>query len=96
MVSEIAVLKINPEEAPAFEKMYSEVVPILRSQKGYRGDKLLRAIERPEEYILAVEWDDVEAHQAFIDSVSYSEMTGPFGKFVKESGFAHYNTVATS
>lgn len=56
----------------------------------------MSAIERPEEYILAVEWDSVEARQAFIDSDSYPEMFGPFDVFVKEGRLAHYNTVASS
>ena len=96
MVTEVAVLKIDPEEARAFEKTYTEVAPVLRKQKGYISDKLMHAIERPEEYILAVEWENVEAHQAFIDSDEYSQMSGPFGDFVKESGFAHFMTVASS
>jgi heme-degrading monooxygenase HmoA len=96
MVTEVAVLKIDPSEADAFEGMYGEVVPVLRRQPGYRSDRLMRAIERPEEYILAVEWDSVDAHQAFIDSDEYSLMSNPFGEFVLDSGFAHYDTVRGS
>jgi heme-degrading monooxygenase HmoA len=96
MVTEVAILKIDPANASAFEQMYEEVVPVLRRQAGYQSDKLLRAIERPEEYILSVEWDSVDAHQAFIDSDEYSLMAEPFGGFVVDSGFAHYNTISAS
>lgn len=96
MVTEVAVLKIDPKNASAFEEMYSEVAPVLRSQKGYLSDKLMHAIERPEEYILAVEWESKEAHEAFIASEDYSKMSGRFGEFVIESGFAHFTTVAKS
>ena len=95
MVTEIFVFKIDPAEAQEFENVYTEVVPVLRGQKGYRSDKLMRAIERPAEYILAVEWDSIDAHQAFIDSDAYPEMDGPFGRFVIEGKLAHYTTVAS-
>ena len=80
MVTEVAVLKIEPKNASAFEDMYSEVAPILRSQKGYLSDKLMRAIERPEEYILAVEWEAKESHEAFIVSEDYPKMSNRFGE----------------
>ena len=96
MVTEVAILKIDPEKAEAFEKMYSKVVPVLRRQDGYISDELSRAIERPEEYILRVEWENVESHQKFIDSSDYPQMSGPFGEYVLDAGFAHYNTVAKS
>jgi|WetSurMetagenome_2_1015567.scaffolds.fasta_scaffold412689_1 heme-degrading monooxygenase HmoA len=91
MVTEIAIFKIDPKKASEFEKMAAEISPkTLRKQKGYISDRLLHAIERPEEYILAVEWESVEAHQKFIDSKDYALMSGPFGNFVIESTFAHY------
>lgn len=96
MVTEVAILKIDPSKAEAFEKMYSDVVPVLRRQDGYINDSLMRAIERPEEYILSVEWEAVESHQNFIDSSEYPLMSGPFGEFVLDSHFAHYNIVAQS
>ena len=96
MIREIAILKIDPAKEDAFKKMYTEVVPVLRRQEGYLEDKLLHAIERPEEYILMVSWQSVEFHQKFIESPDYPQMSGPFGDFVLESGFAHYNTVVES
>jgi heme-degrading monooxygenase HmoA len=96
MVYEIAVLKINPEKSADFEKMYTEVVAILRRQKGYKGDQLLHAIERPDEYVLKVAWEGVAAHQDFIDSPDYPQISGPFGDYVIESGFAHFTVAAES
>lgn len=96
MITEIFIFKIDPAEETAFEKMYMDVVPVLRRQKGYRSDKLMRSIEHPEDYILAVEWDSVPAHQAFIDSDAYPEMSVPFGEYSQEGKLAHYNTVASN
>ena len=94
MVTEIAVLKIDPSQAEAFEKTYQDVVHILRRQPGYQADKLLRAIERPEEYILTVEWDSVADHENFIKAPDYPDLDGALGAFVKEGDFAHYRTIA--
>lgn len=95
MITEIFVFKIDPEKDTEFEQMYTGAAPVLRRQPGYQSDRLMRAIERPDEYILAVEWSSVEAHQAFIAAPDYPEMDGPFSGFVKEGLLAHYNTVVS-
>jgi len=94
MVTEIAILKIDPAEAGAFEATYRRVVPILQRQPGYQSDQLLRAIERPEEYFLTVEWDSVADHEAFIAAPDYPELDGALGEFVRDASFAHYQTIA--
>ena len=94
MITEIAMLTVDSSEVEAFEKMYQEVVPVLRKQPGYLSDTLMHAIERPDEYILAVEWESVKDHERFIESEEYPNMSGPFGEFVKDSSFAHYRTVS--
>jgi heme-degrading monooxygenase HmoA len=97
MITEISLMKIDPEKSDAFEKMAAEITPTtLRKQKGYISDKLFRAIEHPEDYVLVVEWESVEAHKAFIKSEDYALMADPFGKFVISSTFAHYKTKVNS
>ena len=93
MITELAILKINPAKTEKFEKTYQDVVHILRKQPGYLDDKLMRAIERPEEYVLAVEWGSVEDHQRFIDSADYPSLDGALGQFVKDASIAHYITL---
>jgi heme-degrading monooxygenase HmoA len=94
MITEISLMKIDPEKSDMFEKMAAEITPkTLRKQKGYRSDKLFHSIEHPEEYILVIEWESVEAHKAFINSKDYPLMSDPFGKFVINSTFAHYKEV---
>ena len=93
MVTELAILIIDPAEAEAFEKTFQDVVNILRKQEGYLDDKLMRAIERPEEYILTVEWETVADHEKFIEAPDYPDLDGALGKFVKDASFAHYNTI---
>jgi heme-degrading monooxygenase HmoA len=96
MITEIAILSIDPADAENFEKTYYDVAPILREQSGYLGDRLMRAIERTEEYILTVEWGSVADHERFIGSPEYPDLDGALGKYVKEGSFAHYRTIAES
>ncbi len=94
MVTEVAILKIEPEKANSFESMFGEVAPVISRQPGHRINKLMRSIENPDTYILIVEWDRVESHKNFMKSKDYSLVAEGFDKFVIESTFAHYNTVA--
>lgn len=93
MITEIAILIINPAEAERFEQTYRDVVHILQRQPGYQSDKLMRAIEHPEQYILTVEWGSVEDHMRFVDAPDYSDLDGALGEFVNEGSFAHYNSI---
>lgn len=94
MVTEVAVLKIDPSQAKKFEKTYRNVVGILRRQRGYINDRLMRAIERPEEYILAVEWDQVADHERFIAAPDYPDLDGALGQYVVDANFAHYISIS--
>jgi len=94
VVTEIAILKIDPAQAEEFERTYQDVVHILRRQPGYQNDRLFRAIERPEKYILTVEWDSVADHENFIQAPDYPDLDGALGKFVKDGDFAHYRAIS--
>lgn len=96
MVREICILMVEPAQTKEFEKMHADVVSVLRRQPGYHSDKLLAAREVSGQYVLMVEWESVEAHQKFIDSNDYPLMSSPYGKFVKDSSFAHYTSVVES
>ena len=93
MITEVAILIIDPGEYEKFERTYREVMHILQRQPGYKSDKLMRAIEHPEQYILAVEWDSKEDHLRFMDAPDYPELDGALGEFVKDASVAHYNFV---
>lgn len=93
MITEVAILKIDPAEAVEFERTYNEVVHILRRQSGYRSDKLMRAIEYPEQYILAVEWGSVEDHLNFIAAPDYPDLDGALSEYIIDGSFAHYHIV---
>lgn len=68
MVLEIARFDITPGSEDAFAAAYAEAVALVEQTPGFRSRRMVRGIESPSRFVLLVEWDAVEAHQAFRDS----------------------------
>ena len=96
MVTEIAVLTIDPAKAADFEAAVAEAAPLFKAADGCGGMALERVIERPGQYRLVVRWRNVEVHmQGFRESPAFSEwrvLAGPF--FVAPVDMTHSETVA--
>lgn len=74
VVLEVAPLQIRPGQAPAFEAAFLEAQRIIASMPGYLSHELQRCIERPNEYVLLVRWQSLEAHEVgFRKSPEYQE-----------------------
>jgi heme-degrading monooxygenase HmoA len=72
MVLEHAVLPIKAGAATEFESAFEKASPILASMPGFRSLTLSRCIERPDVYLLLVEWDRLEDHtEGFRGSAEY-------------------------
>ena len=93
MITELAILKIDPKKADLFESTYRDVVHVLKRQPGFLSEQLLRAIEAPEQYVLSVEWESVEDHKRFIDAPDYPDLDSALGQFVVDGSFYHYNSI---
>ncbi|NNG39415.1 antibiotic biosynthesis monooxygenase [Flexivirga sp. ID2601S] len=59
---ESVVLPVRPGHEAGFEAAFADAVPIIKRQKGFRSLRLSRCIERPNEYLLHVEWDSLADH----------------------------------
>jgi len=94
LIREVSLIIIDPVEAGAFERTYSEVAPILRRQPGYQNDVLMRVVENPAEYLLLIDWDSVESHTNFISSADFPLLAGPWGKFQKQAIVRHGKPVS--
>jgi heme-degrading monooxygenase HmoA len=62
MILEHALLPVKPELSEAFESAFREATPIIAGMPGFQRLRLSRCIERPEHYLLLVEWDSLEDH----------------------------------
>ncbi|HYW92099.1 MAG TPA: antibiotic biosynthesis monooxygenase [Gammaproteobacteria bacterium] len=74
MILEMAVLNIRPGQAAGFEAAFLQAGDIIRSMPGYVSHELRRCVERPDEYLLLVRWESVEAHEeGFRKSPQYKQ-----------------------
>lgn len=73
-VLEVAPLHIRHGQTSAFEAAFAEAQRIIAAMPGYRGYELQRCLERPDEYVLLVRWDSLEAHEVgFRQSAAYQD-----------------------
>ncbi len=96
MITEIAMLTIDPARAADFETAVAIAAPLFRAAHGCHGIALERVIERPGQYRLVVRWESVEAHMRdFRNSAAFGEwraLAGPF--FVGTPDVTHSESVA--
>ena len=74
MITEQAVLDVKPGDEPSFEAAFAEAKAIIASMPGFESLQLLRCLERPNRYLLLVEWARLEDHTlGFRGSSEYEE-----------------------
>lgn len=62
MVTEIAQIEVKPGMESEFEAGVNKARPIFLRSKGCTGVSLVRSIEKPQRYLLMVQWETVENH----------------------------------
>ncbi len=74
MITEIAILKIKPNQKYLFEEKFNIAKEIISKSKGYLNRELLKCIELQDQYILIVRWEKLEDHTiGFKKSEAYEE-----------------------
>lgn len=74
MILEVAILDVIPGREKQFELNFSIAEKIISSMKGYVNHQLQRCIEKPNRYILLVNWQTLEDHTiGFRQSSEYQE-----------------------
>jgi len=79
MVLELAQFDISPGSEAAFEAGYRSVVGVLRESAGLNSVRMTRGVETPTRFVLLVEWESLEAHQAFRDSERFATWRAAIG-----------------
>ncbi|WP_446664406.1 GNAT family N-acetyltransferase [Flexivirga sp. B27] len=59
---ESVVLPVRPGQEREFEEAFAGAIPIISRQKGFRDLRLTRCVERPNEYLLQVQWEQLTDH----------------------------------
>jgi heme-degrading monooxygenase HmoA len=74
MILEVAQLNVIAGKAPEFETAFEKAQKIISSMPGYLSHDLRRCMERPNEYLLLVQWETLADHEiGFRKSSQYLE-----------------------
>ena len=74
MILEHAVLDVRPGESASFEAALEQAKPLIAGSPGFRSLRVSRCIERPDRYLLLVEWETLKDHTVgFRGSAAYEE-----------------------
>jgi heme-degrading monooxygenase HmoA len=74
MILEVAILDVIETQTSEFEVNFKKAEIIIVSMKGYLKHQLKKCLEKPNRYILLVEWETLEDHTiGFRQSPQYLE-----------------------
>jgi heme-degrading monooxygenase HmoA len=74
MVLEVAILDVKPGMTVSFEAAFAQAQTIISSMPGYIDHQLQRCLEKPNRYILLVNWQTLADHtEGFRGSPQYQE-----------------------
>ena len=98
MSLEHAVLAVGADREAAFEAAFAEAKSIIASMPGFLRLRLERCIERPNRYLLLVEWETLEDHtEGFRGSADYQRWRSLLHHFYDPfPTVEHYTLVATN
>lgn len=98
MILEHAVLPVRPDRAAAFEAAFEEAKGIIAAAPGFAGLRLARGVERPDTYLLLVEWAELADHtEGFRGSDAYQEWRRLLHHFYDPfPEVEHFHPVATA
>jgi heme-degrading monooxygenase HmoA len=78
MITELALLRLLPGSAPAFECAFASVAPLLAGADGCLRYRLVPTLDDPDVYLLEVVWRDLAAHtQGFEPSDAHARFMAP-------------------
>jgi heme-degrading monooxygenase HmoA len=74
VILEVAPLRIRAGQTESFENTFRQAQAIISAVPGYISHELQRCVERPDEYVLLVRWESIDAHQVdFRGSPEYEQ-----------------------
>jgi quinol monooxygenase YgiN len=82
MITEVAVITIDPLKAEAFEAAVNKALPLFHKAEGWKSLSLERCIEDSSKYYLFAQWGSVEDHTVKFrgseDFKAWRALVGPF------------------
>jgi heme-degrading monooxygenase HmoA len=98
MITEHAILPVVPGREEEFESAFAGAKTIIASMPGFGGLSLARSVEKPNEYLLLVEWATLEDHtEGFRGSAPYAEWRALLHHFYDPfPAVEHFSPVTTA
>jgi heme-degrading monooxygenase HmoA len=98
MILEHAVLNVRPGQSDRFEDAFSHAKNIISAMPGFQRLTLSRCEERPDAYLLLVQWDTLEDHtEGFRGSPQFQEWRQLLHHFYEPPPTVeHYREVTTA
>ena len=95
---EHAMLEVLPGTEQAFEAAFAKARLIIAAAQGYLSHRLEHCVERPNRYLLLVEWTTLEAHtDGFRGSPQYQQWRALLHHFYDPfPTVLHFRTVYTN
>ena len=81
MVLEVALFDVRPGTEAEFEAAYRQVRQVVAGSAGCRSMRMTRGVETPSRFVLLVEWDSVDQHEAFRGSGRFVEWRAAIGSY---------------
>ena len=79
MVLEVALIDVTPGSEGQFPAAYAAGREALAGARGLRTIRMTQGVETPTRFVLLVEWDSVEDHEAFRASDAFGTWRGHIG-----------------
>lgn len=91
MVHELAIIDVTQGAEEDFLAAYRQARELIGDAAGVGTVRMTRGVETPTRFVLHVEWESVEAHQAFRDSRAFGEWRALIGPhFAAPPQVEHY------
>jgi len=95
MVLEVALIDVQPGAEEAFEAAFHQVRHAVADSPGCRSMRMTRGVETPTRFVLLVEWDSIEDHEAFRASHRFGLWRGAIGPhFAGQPRVEHFRDLA--
>lgn len=93
-VTEKAELQVAEDKADEFEALLSKCADLVLGPGGCNSVQIGRGIERPNVFLLTVQWDSVDAHNTWRETPPFAEFVGLIKDYLTgPTGMEHFTPV---
>ncbi|EWM13554.1 putative quinol monooxygenase [Kutzneria sp. 744] len=92
MITEIAVLTATADRAEDLAQAITAGITHVRENPGCLSAQVLRGVEQPDRFVVAIAWASLEAHvDGFRGSPAFARWIGSIKPFLAASETQHYS-----